>query len=263
MPFKAPSFFTFYFLLKGFAVTKSLLEIINLRKHYKTITALKGVSLTLHQGEIMCLLGVNGAGKTTLSSIVATLHPPTSGDILFRGNSIYNDVPSFRKKLGYCPQKPNLNPLLTLKDNLFFAGRYYGMHDTAIKVRIDELHDRLGIGEYLDRYSDELSGGWKQRYMLARTLLHEPELVIFDEPTVGLDPDIRHQLWYYIEHIANQGITVLLTTHYLEEAESLADRVCVLDKGLVKLIDTPQRLMETFKQARLEDVFIELTRKKE
>ncbi len=150
-----------------------------------------------------------------------------------------------------------------MKDNLYFAGKYYGMSDEAIAARIISLDERLGISEYMDRYAHELSGGWKQRYMLARTLLHEPELVILDEPTVGLDPHIRNELWLYIEHIATQGITVLLTTHYLQEAESLAPGVCVLNRGEVVLIDTPQQLMETFKQERLEDVFIELMRSKD
>ncbi len=240
-----------------------LLEIVDLKKQYNMLAALKGVSLTLHQGEIVCLLGANGAGKTTLSSIVATLHPPTSGDLLFYGVSIYTDLPLFRKKLGYCPQKPNLNPLLTMKDNLYFAGKYYGMSDEKIAQRIAALDERLGISEYFNHYAHELSGGWKQRYMLARTLIHEPELVILDEPTVGLDPHIRQELWRYIEHIAAQGITVLLTTHYLEEAESLAHRVCVLDKGKVVLTDTPQQLMDTFKQERLEDVFIALMNSKD
>lgn len=243
-------------------MSNALLEVFDLTKQYKTVMALKGVSLQLYKGEIVCLLGVNGAGKTTLSSIIATLHPPTSGDILFDGVSIYSDLPNFRKRIGYCPQKPNLNPLLTLKDNLFFAGKYYGMSNESIAQRIDELNERLGIGEYLQVHTDQLSGGWKQRYMLARTLLHKPELIILDEPTVGLDPDIRHQLWYYIEHIATQGVTVLMTTHYLDEAEELADRVCLLDKGLVKLIETPQKLMEASTHKRLEDVFIELTRHK-
>ncbi len=244
-------------------MSKPLLEVLDLYKQFNSVFALKGVSLTLQKGEVFCLLGVNGAGKTTLSSILATLHPPTRGDILFHGISIYDDLPRFRAKLGYCPQKPNLNPLLSLKDNLYFAGKYYGMSDHAIAQRIDELNDRVGIAEYLERKSTELSGGWKQRFMIARTLMHNPEIVIFDEPTVGLDPAIRHQLWYFIEHIKSQGTTVLLTTHYLDEAEELADRVCVLDRGQVKLIDTPAQLLKSFKKERLEDVFIELTHQKD
>lgn len=240
-----------------------LIEILDLKKSYGSFVALKGVSFTLNKGEVVGLLGVNGAGKTTTSSILATLHPPTAGDIRYNGKSIYSDIAAFRKKIGYCAQKPNLNPLLSMKDNLYFAGKYYGMSDQEIADRIHELNNKLGINEYLDRKPTELSGGWKQRYMIARTLLHKPELVILDEPTVGLDPDIRRQLWYYIKDIASQGITVLLTTHYLDEAEKLADRIVLLAHGEVKLIDTPQHLMAASHKGNLEDVFIDLMSTKE
>ncbi len=232
-------------------MSKPLLEIKDIEKRYDNVQALKGVSLDLYPGEVVGLLGVNGAGKTTLSSIIATLHPPTRGDILYNGVSIYKDVPGYRQHIGYCPQKPNLNPLLTLKDNLVFAGKYYGMSNTAIEERLKELNQRLGIDEYLSFYSTQLSGGWKQRYMIARTLIHSPQIVIFDEPTVGLDPNIRQQLWYYIKHLRDQGACILLTTHYLEEAEQLSDRVCVLHDGEVKLIDTPQNLMKSCEKSRL------------
>lgn len=239
------------------------LRVLDLKKKYGSVTALKGVSLELKKGEVFCLLGVNGAGKTTLSSIIATLHPPTSGDVQFNGVSIYRDIAAYRQQVGYCAQKPNLNPLLSLKQNLELAGHYFGLSAEQIKERLHELDQRLGINEYLNFKSDQLSGGWKQRFMIARTLIHQPELVILDEPTVGLDPDIRHQLWYYIKHIRSQGTTVLLTTHYLDEAEELADRVCVLDRGEVKMIDTPANLMKSFQEESLEDVFLQLTRKKD
>lgn len=240
-------------------MSKALLEIYNVKKTYKNIHALKGVSFNLYPNEIVSLLGVNGAGKTTLSAIIATLHPPSSGDILFEESSIYNNIPNYRQYIGYCPQKPNLNPLLTVRDNLVFAGKYYGMSIENINKRLAELHQRLGINQYLDFYPTELSGGWKQRYMIARTLIHSPRIVIFDEPTVALDPNIRHQLWYYIKHIRDEGVCVLLTTHYLDEAEKLSDRIVVLDKGLVKLIDTPKNMMAIFQKGRLEDVFLQLT----
>jgi ABC-type multidrug transport system ATPase subunit len=236
-----------------------LLEIKHIKKSYNKTFALKGVSLDIFPGEIVGLLGVNGAGKTTLSTIVATLHPPTDGTIFFNGASIFNDIPTYRSLIGYCPQKPNLNHLLTARDNLTFAGKYYGMTEEQIKTRLEELNQRLGINKYLDYYPEELSGGWKQRFMIARTLMHSPKLVIFDEPTVALDPDIRHQLWLYIKHLRTEGVSVLLTTHYLDEAEQLSDRVCVLDKGEVKLIDTPQNLMKAFEKGRLEEVFLHLT----
>jgi ABC-2 type transport system ATP-binding protein len=242
------------------SIKKTLLQICNLHKIYGTLHALKGVSLSIYEGEIISLLGVNGAGKTTLSSIIATLHPPTEGDILYNNQSIYENVPEYRRVIGYCQQRPNLNPLLTLKDNLIHAGTYYGMSKEAIAKRLKELDDKLGINEYINAYPPTLSGGWRQRYMIARTLMHSPKLIILDEPTVALDPDIRHQLWYYIKHIRDEGISVLLTTHYLDEAEALSDRVCVLYKGEVKLIDTPQNLMTSFNMGRLEDVFLQLTK---
>jgi ABC-2 type transport system ATP-binding protein len=239
-----------------------LLKIQNITKTYKTtnktIQALKGVSFDIYQGEVLSLLGVNGAGKSTLSSIIATLHPATSGDILFKNNSIYDDLPSFRMQLGYCPQKPNLNPYLTLEQNLFYSGRSYGMDDDFIQDRISLLAKRFGLENYLQQKAAILSGGYKQRFMIARSMIHNPAFIILDEPTVGLDPHIRISLWSIIKELKNDGITVLLTTHYLDEAEKLSDRLVILDQGLVKLIDTPDKLIAEFKEKNLEDVFIKL-----
>lgn len=240
-------------------MTQPLLSIRSVEKQYGSMRALKGVSFDLYPGEVVGLLGVNGAGKTTLSTIIATLHPATKGDIVFNGHSIYSDIPEYRKHIGYCPQKPNLNPLLTVKENLEFAGKYYNMCPHEIEKRLKELDTYLGINKYLHAKPDELSGGWKQRYMIARTLMHSPKIIILDEPTVALDPGIRNQLWLYIEQIKSQGVCILLTTHYLEEAEKLSDRVVLLAAGEIKLIDTPENLMRTFKLGRLEDVFLELT----
>lgn len=240
----------------------SLLSIQKVSKVYPiqggSRTALKEVSLDIHAGEILSLLGVNGAGKTTLSSIVATLHPPTAGDIVYRGESIYTDIPAFRRKIGYCPQKPNLNPILTLEENLIFAGRYYGLTEAEIATRVSALVAQFGLGKYLKEQASVLSGGYKQRFMIARSMIHKPEIIILDEPTVGLDPHIRRQLWDVIRDLKKEGITTLLTTHYLDEAEKLSDRVCILDKGQILLIDTPDKLMDDFKQKNLEDVFITL-----
>lgn len=237
-----------------------LITLSDIKKMYGSKEALKGISFDLFKGELVSLLGVNGAGKTTLSTIVATLHPPTKGDIMHEGSSIYEHLPAYRSIIGYCPQKPNLNPLLTMRKNLIYAGEYYGMTIESIEQRLDDLHQKLAIKKYFDAKPDELSGGWKQRYMLARTLIHSPRLIILDEPTVALDPDIRNQLWHYIETIKAEGVCILLTTHYLEEAERLSDRVVLLHAGEVKLIDTPSNLMRSFEKGRLEDVFLELTR---
>ncbi len=238
----------------------SLLSIKKVSKVYPLTggshVALNAVSLDVHPGEVLSLLGVNGAGKTTLSSIVATLHPPTTGDITYGGESIYAHIPEFRRKLGYCPQKPNLHLMLTLEENLMFAGRYYGLSETEIAFRVNELVEQFGLSKYLGDKASVLSGGYKQRFMIARSLIHKPEIIILDEPTVGLDPHIRRQLWDVIRDLKKEGITVLLTTHYLDEAEKLSDRVCILDKGQVVLIDTPDKLMADFKEKNLEDMFI-------
>ena len=237
---------------------KILLKIKNIKKNYGDSQVLKGIDLVVYKGEILSLLGVNGAGKTTLSSIIATLHPPTEGDIEYNGKSIYKDITQFRLKLGYCPQKPNLNPLLTLEQNLIFAGKFYGVSDDESRIRIDQLVSQFELKKYLHEKASILSGGYQQRFMIARSLIHKPEFIILDEPTVGLDPHIRRSLWQMIKDLKNDNVTVLLTTHYLDEAEKLSDRVCILDKGQIKLIDTPDNLIAEFKQKNLEDMFIEL-----
>ncbi len=239
-----------------------LLQIQHVSKIYhdqkKTVTALSDVSLSIERGEVFGLLGINGAGKTTLSSIVATLHPPTSGDILFNGVSIYHDLTAYRHSLGLCPQTQNLDMFLTVEQNLLFAGRYFLMPEAKIKSRIEELFDQLELTRYAHFNVNALSGGNKQRLLIARALIHNPQLVILDEPTVGLDPDIRKKLWLQIKALKEQGITVILTTHYLDEAEFLSDRICVLHKGQVILIESVKKLREQHNQQKLEEIFIHL-----
>ena len=238
-----------------------LLSIKNISKTYRgipVIQALKDVNLDIMQGEVLSLLGVNGAGKTTLSSIIATLHPATNGDILYEGKSIYRDVINYRRMIGFCPQKPNIDAMLTIKENLMFAGRYFNMPYNLIAKKTDELLERFQLTKYADAQGAILSGGYKQRLMLARTLMHDPKLIILDEPTVALEPHIRRNLWETIKELKNNGTTVLLTTHYLDEAEILSDRVCILDGGVIKLIDSPENLKKDFSQSNLEEVFIKL-----
>lgn len=237
---------------------KILLSLRDITKAYDSFQALKGITLDIFAGEIVSLLGVNGAGKTTLSSIIATLHPPTTGDLVMHGKSIYQDVPSYRRLIGFCPQKPNLNPNLNVRQNLEFAGRFYGLAEEVVQQRVDEVMKRFGLEKYAEKFSNQLSGGYRQRVVIARTLLHKPKLIIFDEPTVALDPHVRHQLWDLIKELKKDGVTVLLTTHYLDEAEVLSDRVIMLDQGQIMLIDTPENLKKQHQQGRLEDVFITL-----
>lgn len=239
-----------------------LLSINNLRKNYKVqngvIEALKGISLDIKEGEIISLLGVNGAGKTTLSSILATLIPATSGDIMYKGSSIYAsyNLYKYRSILGFCPQKTNLNSELTLKENLVCAGTFYDLSYQESERRAIDIMQEFELCKYADMSPDVLSGGYKQRFLIARALVNNPRIIILDEPTVALDPHVRRLIWDKILQLKSKGISVILTTHYLDEAEYLSDRVCIMHDGLIKMIDTPQNLIHNFKKGDLEEVFM-------
>lgn len=239
---------------------KKLLQVKNLKKYYKDgqVKALDDVTLDIYEGEVLGLLGVNGAGKTTLSSLLVTLNPPTSGDVLFEGESIYKNINEYRRIIGFCPQKANLISDLTVKQNLYFSGRFFGLDHKTIKERMEKYVQDYKLSKYLNFKPDDLSGGYKQRVLIARALIHNPKLVIFDEPTVGLDPHVRHQLWEDIRDLKKKNVTVILTTHYMDEAEMLSDRICILDKGKIKLIDTPKNLMSSYQKSKIEDVFLQL-----
>lgn len=225
--------------------------------------ALCEVNLDIFEGEILSFLGINGAGKTTLSSILATLIPPTSGDIFFLDNSVYENLSNYRKAIGLCPQHQNLDGNLLLRQNLLFQGKYYGLSKNEIENKIEFLLDKMDLNLYQDSKVDVLSGGYKQRFLIAKALIHSPKIIILDEPTVGLDPQVRHNLWNFIRDLKKEGMTILLTTHYLDEAEELSDRVCVIDQGQIKIIDHPENLKNKFQKQKLEDVFLHLLRNKE
>lgn len=240
----------------------TLLRIVDVKKYYyngrQVTKALDGLSLDIFKGEVIGLLGVNGAGKTTLSSILATLHPLTSGQILVDGKSIYDNLNDYRRMVGFCPQKINLDNDLTVEQNLVFAGRYMAVPEETICDKVNYCIETYGLERYKNSSPEVLSGGYARRVLIARALMHSPKLVILDEPTVGLDPHVRHQLWEMIRNLKNDGVTVILTTHYIDEAEFLSDRICVLEKGRVRLVDTPQGLLTAYQKSRLEDVFIQL-----
>lgn len=238
----------------------SLLSLKNVSKRYQgaSTDAVHNVSFDIHQGEIFSLLGVNGAGKSTTFSMLATQRPASSGEILWQGKSIYDNLLEYRKAIGLCPQNPSLDKRITVADNLFFAGKFFGMSDVAIKARIAQVSDMLGLENYLNRPVKELSGGYVQRCLIARSLMHSPKILLLDEPTVGLDPHIRRHLWQLIKTLKQEGITIVLVTHYLDEAEQLSDRVCILDKGVIVAIDKPENLKNNFAKNNLEDVFLEL-----
>lgn len=223
---------------------------------------LNGASMHIKRGEIVGLLGVNGAGKTTLASIIASLNPPTSGDIIFKGISIYQDLARYRLKLGYCPQQPNFENNLSVRENLLFAGRYFGLTKNAVNERAQELMQLFELTQYADASPSELSGGYQRRLLVARALMHNPELLILDEPTVGMDPAIRKSFVETIGALKQTGLSVLLTTHYLDEIEQLADRVYILDGGAILDGGTIRELNEKYKTKNLEELFFVTTAKK-
>ncbi|MCH9631492.1 MAG: Linearmycin resistance ATP-binding protein LnrL [Chlamydiia bacterium] len=243
-------------------MSETLIEIKNVSKVYqmkgkRIKEALKKVSLNINKQEVFGLLGVNGAGKTTLSSILASLHPPTNGDVLYQGKTIYKQLVPYRAIIGFCPQKPNLDASLTVEETLVLAGECFGLSRNEAKQRKDEVISKLTLDSYAKSVTGQLSGGYKQRFLIGRAIMHKPKLVILDEPTVGLDPHIRHQLWDVIRELRTEGTSVLLTTHYLDEAEALSDRVCFIHQGEIKVISTPEKLLASYQAKNLEDVFLQ------
>lgn len=242
---------------------QTLLSLHNVSKVYHTAPqpfyALKKVSFSLYKGEILALLGVNGAGKTTLSSIIATVHPPSEGKVIWNGHPINEQLYEYRRIIGLCPQYSNLDSLFDVKMNLLYAGMFYGLSKHEAEERALTLLKEYSLEMYKDSSIASLSGGCRQRLLIARSLMHNPSLVILDEPTVGLDPDIRRQLWEYIRALRDKGVTVILTTHYLDEAEYLADRICLLHRGSVKRIQALNELKKEHDNMSLENIFINLT----
>ena len=219
--------------------------------------ALQKISFDIHKGEIFSLLGVNGAGKTTLISILATLHPPTEGDIKWEGISIYQNLFKYRKIIGLCPQNPNADPELSLKENLLFSARCYGFSKNRAFENLEMLIEKFDLKQYANASVKTISGGYRQRFLIARALMHSPRLLLLDEPTVGLDSHVRREVWEIIKSLKKDQISTLLTTHYLDEAEYLADRICLLHEGTIRTIDTPENLIKLHQKNNLEEVFLQ------
>ena len=221
-----------------------MIRIENLKKSYKNIHALKGVSFRVPPGELFAYLGPNGAGKTTTIRILSGLSRRSGGDAWLGGFHIEKESLKAKKNFGMVMQSINLDQELTIFENLDIHGRLFNMSSAERRKKIDEL---LAYVDLIDRKKSlvkQLSGGMKRRLMIARAMVHSPRILFLDEPTVGLDAEIRRRIWGLIKKIQNRGTTILLTTHYIEEAEFLADRVAFLDEGKIVVIDTPQKLMD-------------------
>ncbi len=238
------------------------ISIKKLVKRYDDVTAVDGLSFDVEEGEIFGLLGPNGAGKSTTINILSGLLEPTSGSATVLGFDVQREPGKVKERIGVCPQEPAFFPYLTGRENVELMGNLQGMPKEKLRERTDWLLDQVGLGEASSRRAGKYSGGMVRRTSLAMALVHDPEVAFLDEPTVGLDPQSRRATWGLIEDLKGRGRTVILTTHYIEEAEALSDRVGIIDHGKLIALDTPQVLMEEYGAENLEEVFIKLTGRK-
>lgn len=235
-----------------------VLETRKLSKQYNSRTILNRIDFKIAEGQIYCLLGINGAGKSSLISILASLHLPSEGEVLWKGRSLYQQLSAYRQFVGYCPQEQSLDQQLTLKQILLFQGKYYGLNNAKAEMMANHLIQQFELDPYSESLPFLLSGGFKQRFVIAKTLMHSPRFLILDEPSVGLDAIARAALWGKILNLKRDGITILFTTHYLSEAEKYADRVCVLHQGCTQIDDTPSNLKEKRGSPDFEAAFVSL-----
>lgn len=250
-------------------MTEPALVIKNLQKTYTGGTqALKGVSLEVPTGDFFALLGPNGAGKTTLIGIVTGLVNKTGGSVSVFGTDIDRHPELSRTHIGLVPQEVNTNPFEKPLDILVNQAGYYGIPRSLAVPRAEQILKDLGLYEKRDNPSNELSGGMKRRLMIARGIIHEPKLLILDEPTAGVDVELRRSMWEYLQALVKSGVTILLTTHYLEEAEQLCKHVAIINKGEIVANGTMEDVLAShkgvergdgFRGGRLEEVFLALT----
>jgi ABC-2 type transport system ATP-binding protein len=208
------------------------------------VVALDALDLDIQEGEFFGLLGPNGAGKTTTIGILTTRVLPTSGSARVSGVDVANEAVRVRTHIGVVPQRPNPDRSLNALENLVFHAAYFGIPRATAEASARQLLDRLDIADKATAKVDQLSGGQQQRLMIARALIHEPDVLFLDEPTVGLDPQARLDLWAILRDLHNQGRTIVMTTHYMEEADRLCDRIGIVDRGKLLALDTPARLKE-------------------
>jgi len=240
------------------------LQITDLVKRYPTgVEALKGVSLRIGEGEFFGLLGPNGAGKSTLIHCTTGLAQPTAGDIRVFGHDAVHHYEQARVAVGLAPQEPNLDFFLTVEETLDYHGGYFGMPKRDRRERSKELLEEFSLTEKRNDRTRTLSGGMKRRLILARALMHRPRLLILDEPTAGVDVELRLELWHYVQRINSEGTTILLTTHYLEEAEQLCNRIAFINHGEIVASGSSGDLAETYGVRSLEDAYLTLVGRKE
>ena len=229
-------------------------SIVDVVKHFGTLRALGGVSLEIEQGEFFGLLGPNGAGKTTLISALAGLARPDSGRLAVLGHDVVSDYREARRLLGVVPQELVFDPFFNVRETLRIQSGYFGIRDND--DWIDEILANLDLTSKADVNMRRLSGGMKRRVLVAQALVHKPPVIVLDEPTAGVDVELRQGLWQFVRRLNNEGHTIILTTHYLEEAEALCNRIALMKQGQLLALDTTANLMAAHPGGTLEDVFV-------
>lgn len=235
------------------------LVVKNLQKSYGETHAVKGISFEVEQGEFFAFLGPNGAGKTTTISCITGLSTITSGTIEVFGHNVDNDYRAARRMIGLAPQDYNFDIFRTPLEILTYNAGYFGIPAREAKPRVEELLKRFSLWEHRTKQIVQLSGGMKRRLTLARALIHKPKLLILDEPTAGVDIELRVSLWKDLKEIQSQGTTIMLTTHYLEEAEKLCERIAIIHHGELIVVEKTADLLKQHGDKKLEDIFLSLT----
>ncbi len=238
-----------------------MIETRELTKYFGTLGAVQSASFRVGKGEVFGLLGPNGAGKTTTIRMLTTLASPTSGDAVVAGYGILSDPLGVKRSIGVVPQMLNLDIDLTCAENLEYHGRLHKMKPADRDARVEELLRFVGLWEKKDTPVEHLSGGMRRRLLIARGLMHRPLVVFMDEPTVGLDPQARRMIWGLVESLKRGGITIMLTTHYIEEADALCDRVAIMRAGRIIAVDTPAALKTGVGKFSLECIGREVPRR--
>lgn len=230
-----------------------------LTKRFGDFIATNEISFEVYAGEIFGFLGANGAGKTTAMKMLCGLSTPSSGAATIAGFDIYKQTEQIKQNIGYMSQKFSLYEDLTVIENINFFGGIYGLSNKQLKLKREELIDTLGMQQEAKKLVGSLPLGWKQKLAFSVAVVHEPKIVFLDEPTGGVDPVTRRQFWDLIYAASDKGITIFVTTHYMDEAE-YCNRISMMVDGVIKALDTPQKLKETFSAASMDEVFFELAR---
>ncbi len=233
----------------------AVLSVHNLRKSYAGQAVVDGVSITINKGECYGMLGPNGAGKTTTLRLMLGLIDPEGGELSLLGHAVPRQARMARLRVGVVPQADNLDPDFTVAENLVVYGRYFGMPDAEIEARIPALLEFANLAHKRDAKIPTLSGGMKRRLTLARALVNDPDIIFLDEPTTGLDPQARHLIWQRLRELTMQGKTLLLTTHFMDEAERLCHRLAILDHGRMVAEDTPRGMIAKYIEPQVVEVY--------